>query len=482
MIPFGPFRPDSAVINTPACLQAVNCIPSATGYIPFPSFISGTGALTNVCAGAVSVLDNQGRVVTFAGDATKLYKLNSSAAWDDVTRVSGGAYNVGAGEHWSFATSGSLLLAVNNGDVPQKFDILSGTKFSALGGSPPRARYVTTVRDFVFLGGLVADELTVQWSGLAQPEIWTPGTASSDLQTAQAGGPVRGILGGESAYVFQDRTISRFTFLAGSPAIFQVDEVSRGRGLIAPRSLVRRGLDAYFMSSDGVYRFDPSSGGTQAVGKNKWTRWFLDDIRPGYERYVIGGFDPTRSIVSFAYVSRDGSSATPDKMLIYETDVDEASIVTVSTTAVMEWLTQGVSLDQLGAYGTLDTLPYSLDSGFWQGGLPYLGIFGPDKKLAIASGPPLAANWETADGEQETRAFIASTRPKVDAASVTVAIATREADGDPVVYETAEQREDTGWCPAHVSGNVVRAKIAVPSTTWTRMSGLMTSARPGGVR
>lgn len=482
MIPFGPFRPDSAVINSPVCLEAVNCIPTATGYKPFPSFVPGTAALTGLCTGAASILDNQGRVVSFASTATTLNKLNASAVWTDVSRLSGGAYILSPGENWNFAASGSLMLATHNGDAVQKFNILTDTRFTALGGSPPRSRYIATVRDFVFLGGLLADELTVKWSGLAQPETWTPGTQSSDLQTAQSGGPVRGILGGESAYVFQDRTINRFTYLPGSTLIFQVDEVSPGRGLIAPRSLVRRGRDAYFLSSDGIYQFDPGSGGSQPIGANKWSLWFLDDIRPGYERYVIGGFDPQRSIVAFAYVSRNSVGAVPDKMLIYETDVKESTIVKVSTTAVMEWLTQGVSLDNLGSYGNLDTLPYSLDSGFWQGGLPYLGVFGKDNKLSIASGQPLAASWVTADGAKETRAFISSTRPNIDSASVSVSLSTREADGDPVVFETSESREDTGLCPAHVSGNIVRAKIEAPSTTWTRMSGLTTQAKPAGIR
>lgn len=78
--------------------------------------------------------------------------------------------------------------------------------------------------------------------------------------------------------------------------------------------------------------------------------------------------------------------------------------------------------------------------------------------------------------------FVKATRPMVDASGVSVAIAARERFADAVTFSAAEAMEDTGECPAHASGNLVRAKITIPSQTWTLAQGIETTAQPQGAR
>ena len=66
---------------------------------------------------------------------------------------------------------------------------------------------------------------------------------------------------------------------------------------------------------------------------------------------------------------------------------------------------------------------------------------------------------------------------------MTVEVAAREGDGDPIFYGSAEAREDTGEVPAHVSGNYVRARITVAAdVAWSRASGIETMVRKRGKR
>lgn len=476
MIPFGPWHPDRAAINTNVCREAVNVLPAVSGFRPFGALVPTSPALEGPCRGASVAIAGNGVTHSFAGTETKLYKLGVTQTWDDVSRIAGGPYAVGTGERWSFSMFGDLVLAGSVGSAVQKYNVTSSTDFSDLGGSPPQCRYLEVVRDFVFVGGIPGNERRVQWSGVGNAEFWTPGSQSSDFQDAKAGGPVRGIIGGETGYVFQAASVTRFTYAPGSPTIFQVDEVEGGRGLRAPHSLVRLGRLAWYLSNDGFYRFDATSGASVPIGVNKWARFFADDVKPGTESLVIGGIDPSQKLLMFSYIPRTSSSSSlPSRLIVYDWTLEEATIADVSIYAMAQWLTQGVTLDTMNQFGTVDALPFSLDSPVWRGGAGLMGAFGPDNRLAFFSGQPMAARIVTADGATAGRQIITGVRPAIDSATTTAAIAMRERDGDPVTLGAFEAMEDTGVCPQHASGNLVRCELRVAeNATWTLAKGLET--------
>lgn len=501
MIPFGPWHPDKAGINVPVCISAVNCVPSANGFRPLRSAAPGTDeigvdfitddagayitdaagayietgvAVTGItCQGAAVVFDDDGDVFTFAGDETSLYKLDATAVWLDISRTSGGAYSTGSGERWQFGFSGGLVIAVTIAEEPQKYLLGTSANFEPLGGTPPQARYIATVGEFVVLGGLFGDERTVQWSGLANAEHWTPGTQSSDYQTFQNGGPIRGLVGGEVGYVFQAETVTRMTFVPGSEAIFQFDQVEGGRGLAAPYSLVKLGNEAFYLAADGLYKFSLAGGASTPIGVGKWANWFIGDIKAGSEPTVLGGVDPVGRRVVWAYNSNDNPSASLNRILIYDWTLDEATTADIPVTALAQILTQGVTLDTMSAYGTLDELPFSLDSPVWRGGASLLGVFTDDARMSFFSGVNMEATFITADGGRAARTIIKGVRPHIDTRSVTVAIAAREAEGDTVTFGEAEAMADTGVVPAWASGFVARARVTVAEgATWSKATGL----------
>lgn len=482
MIPYGPWRPDAAGINTPVCRSAVNVLPGVVGFKPLPSLDAASAALPDTCIGAAVTLEADGEVHAFAGTAEGLYKLASGATWDDVTNT-GGAYATGAGERWRFAVYGDLVLATTIAEPLQKFDVTSSTEFEDLGGSPPKARYVDVVRDFVLLGCIENNERRVQWSAINNAEGWTPGTASSDYQDMPSGGPVRGLIGGEVAYVWQASKVTRMTFVPGSAEVFQFDEVEGGRGLAAPHSLVRLGRLAYYLATDGFYQFDLGSGASKPLGVGKWSGWVVNDIRAGSESLVVGGIDPARQVVMWAYVPQNSAGSSPSRMLIYDWSIDEATIADVPIDSMAQWLTQGMTLDDLGTIATLDELPFSLDSPVWRGGAGLMGVFSTSNTLSHFAGPAMEAVIESSDGQGEGRTFVRGTRPAIDTSNVTVAIAARERDADTVTFGADEAMETTGVCPAHISGNLIRARVTVAeAAVWTLAKGIATDVGRQGKR
>ena len=403
-------------------------------------------------------------------------------SWDNVSRA-GSPYATAAGERWRFAMFTPRLIATNYTNEVQVFNLDSDTDFSDLAGSPPRARYVDIVRDFVFLGSINGQENRVHWSGLNDCEFWTPGTKSCDFQDAPAGGPVTGVIGGATAYVMQQQRVTRFNYVPGSTAIFQVDEVQGAKGLAAPNSLVRLGDQAWYLSTEGFYWFDIISGGQKPIGVNKWRTFFLNDLRAGTENRVLGAADPVNPIILWAYVSRDNSTVVPDRILAYDRVLDEAAVFNVTVEAMTAWITGDINMETMNGFGTMDTLPYSLDSPAWKQGTSTIGIFRNDHKLSYLQGANLAATVTTADGQAGQRGLINATRPAIDTGSATVAIAMRERDGDTVTFNAAEAMEDTGTVPAWASGNLARAKIYVPAgASWSLLKGIDTMVKPRGKR
>jgi hypothetical protein len=510
MVPFGPFRPDAETLNAPLCVSAKNCLPSGQGFRPLlgPVVVESTSgdsvvtdagvlitqddgqqitldvqALNGRVFGAVTVLLEDGTNVSFAGTASKLYRLTSASSWGDVTRSAGGDYATPNSERWRFDLFGDNLIATNFIDDVQKFDLTGGSNFEALGGTPPKARYIAIVREFVVLGCLFGTQRRVQWSSIGNSEEWTPGVNSGDYQDFPSGGPVRGLIGGEVGYVFQDEKITRMIFAPGTEEVFQFDEVEGGRGLKASNSLVRLGSMALYFAGDGFYRFDLVSGASQPIGVNKWARWFLSDIRAGTEGSILSAVSPTERAILFPYISRSNSSTTPDRVLIYDWSLDEATYADITVEAIASWLSQGYTLDTMNSFGTLDTLPYSLDAPFWKGGTPLLALFNGDHKLTYLQGSSMAAEFVTADGQGEGRALIKATRPHFDTTDITVSISMRERDADNWLFPAEEVMEDTGEVPAWASGNIARARIRVgEGANWTYGKGLKSILGRAGKR
>lgn len=487
-IQFGPWHPDLDAHNSPIMIRAENCQPAPSGYHPIPKFVPVATPVPERVFGSRVFIDQTGGYHSFCGTSTSLYKFNDATfVWDDVSGPSG-PYATTTYSGWDFDIFGNRVIATNFADPVQKYDLESDTTFVDLGGSPPQARFVEIVQDQVVLA-CINDTLAgsrVAWSGIANSEQWTPGTNSAGFTDLSTGGPITGLIGGEVGYPLQRGRISRMQFVPGSTYVYQFDEMESGRGVVAPRSIVRLGKMGFAQGDNGFYRIDLSTGSSQPLGINKWREWVQNDIRQGAELFTVGAIGVNNTAVAWAYVSVESNDTTlPDKILFYDWTLDEATIVKQQIQDIAAWVSPGYHLDNINSFGPLDDLFVSLDSPFWRGGAPLVGVFDQNGQLGHLSGPNMEALFETQTAERdERRTILTGIRPHIETANLHINISTTESDGVPPTYSPTDWRmEDSGVVSIWESGHSMSARIIVEEGAgWKLFHGMESMIKDGGGR
>ena len=424
MIAFGEFAPDVADLNTGVSSKATNVLPGVNSFLPLKSLSAASDALDNPCVGAVVMKDNDGSNYIFAGDKTKLYNI-SGATSTDFSQA--GNYTDNA-ESWGFIKWGNKVIASKFGDTPQIMT-LGGSVFADLGGTPPQGRTITTIREFVVMGNTWdgTDGNTtnrVRWSGFEDEDGWTVGTNQSDFQDLQGrGGAIQRIVGGEFGIVFQEKSIWRMTYV-GTPLVFQFDEVEPSLGTPAGGSVVQYGSNIFYLGQDGFYAL---RNGTQSepIGVNKVDRYFWSDVNQSYLTKISGAISPDNGTITWSYPSLN-SNGELDKLIIYNFKTGQWSTGEIETQVLFQGATSAYTLEQLDAFGTVDTITSSLDSAIWKGGAFQLAAFDSSNQLAFFSGETLPATLET--GEISAEGYLStltSVRPVIDGIC-TVTVSTRD--------------------------------------------------------
>lgn len=462
-IPLAQWLPDRAPLGVPVSL-AQNVIPWADGYKAFKSLSAvSSNALTARFQGGMFGRDSASNVYNFAGDATKLYRLNA-AAWGDVSRLAGGAYTTAADDWWEMIQWGETIIAVNGTtDPPQVFTLGTSANFAALGGSPPNARHIAIIRDFVVLGNIndgTAYPSRVRWSGINNSASWTvSATTQADYQDLQGdGGWIQKIVGGEYGLVFQERAIWRMIYV-GSPEIFQFDLIEKKRGAFAPQSVVSWGAMAFYLSDDGFYVI---SGGAESepIGDGKVDRYFLDNYATGNAHRITGTIDPVNKTVMWSYPST--SSGTPDYILVYNWVYKKWSLVSQSIEGFVRYAAEGYTLEGLDSINTsIDALTTSLDSRAYTGGAMTLAAFNTSHVLGTFTGTDMAATVDTGDIElnKGQRTTVQEARPLVDGLAASVTPGTRNLVSDAISWGSAVAQNTSGFCPLRTNANYHRFRI-----------------------
>jgi hypothetical protein len=493
---YGGWEPDSVSVGATDANGAVlleearNVFAGRYGYKPMLSLgaVADT-ALPAGCRGLVVARLATGAHAIFAGTATKLYKYNTTDLdWDDYTRTAGGDYSLAAGDYWSFDQFGNLLLAVAPGNDPQKFDVDGvGVNFAALGGSPPRGRYVKVIGSFVFIGALDSNDRKIQNSALENAEGWTAGTNLSDIQEFVEHGAVTGIHGGEFGWIAQEHAIRRMTFHAGADIAFTYDEIETEKGASAPYASLTMGNRLFFRGDDGFYAHDGQT--LHAIGNTRVDDWFNanSDVNRYDEIQVF--FDPTGSRVIWAFHSSSNSTYF-DRLLLFDWELNKWTYSTqgaqfwASLTSAA-WTLEGVS----AAYPNLETVPFSLDSRVWAGGRPTVGAVSTTGFLGFLEGSPLTALLRTGSIQFNAgkRTSVRSIEPigTINGATVTGRIGRREQTADATSYVNVSASSRTGVLRTKASGRLHRLELTVTQnggTNWGQIRGLEVDLVPAGER
>ena len=478
--PFPDWKPDLADFESDGGTEALNVIPCASGYKPFPGLSSVTAALGTACRGAISIRSSAGITYNFAGTATKLYKMDSGGlTWSDISRTVGGAYSGTVDSWWHFAAFGDYLVATNGVDVPQVFQMGVSTNFAALGGSPPVSTFSCAIRDFHVLGRITNAYNRVKWSAYNNVADWTiSATTLSDQQDLPDGGQVMGMVGGEYGVIFQERAISRMSF-EGPPTAFRFDKISNTLGCRIERSIAAFENMIFFAADNGFHMVTAGSQITP-IGLERVDRWFEDNFDASYAANCSAAIDPIAKLYVLSFPTRDSSNGTADAVLMYNWAIGKWSHAHVSAEViypaanVSDWTIDG--LDTLSS--TIDGLVYPFDSRFYAGtGRLLLAGFTTAHKQGVFDSSYLAASLETGDVQltEGRKSLLRGLRPIVEGTSVTPAVTVKYRDRmqDAMSAASPVNANAYGFCPTRVTARYHRARVDIPAgSTWDFATGI----------
>jgi hypothetical protein len=491
-VPAAEWLPDLPAHANPGSTEASGVIPrSDKSYGPLSALSAlSTTALSARCQGAFSGRSLAGTVTTFAGDATKLYRLVAGA----FSNVSGATYATAADATWRYCQAGERVVATNYTNNIQTWTLDSSSAFADLSASAPRGSQVAWVEPgFLMAGDLSTAANGVHWSGILDPTSWptlataAAAAAQSGSNTGLGGGRVQAILGavgGAQGALLMERAIYRIEYV-GPPDIFAFREIERARGTPAPNSVANVGPLAFYLGEDGFYAFDGSR--SVAIGANKVDKTFYSDLDQTNYHRIYAAADPITKTVFWAYPNASASNGNPNRLLIYNWETGWWSRSTAhECELIFRSLSQSTNLDQLDALGyNLDTLPFSLDSRVWTGGRLILSAFDTSHNLANLAGSAVAATVDTAeiDGTEGSRVFVSGIRPLVDGGTITASIGYRDQFSSSVTYASGTSIGGDGFAPQRISARNVRARIAIAAGgSWNHTWGCEARLRQEGLR
>lgn len=445
VVRFGEWLPDRAPLGNPGLLQALNALPSASGYLPRRALAVTTSALDDRALAAIQAFDATRNVFQYAGDKNKLYQ-NVGGTWTD--RSKPGGYVTPAEQRWEFIGWKDKVLATNFGDAPQQI-VLGDAAFSDL-TADFRARHLARIRDFVAVANTadpVDGDVTsrVRWSAIGDETSWTVSPSTlSDFQDLRSQ-PIERLFGGEFGVVLQRQSTWRMTFV-GAPVVFQFDEVLPGVGVLTPSAAVQDGAALFFLSDKGFFELVQ---GTQArsIGANKIDRTVLAELDGDFLHRITAEADPTTQTIWWAYPGPGNVDGTPNRLVVYDRTLDRWSEHDEAVELLWRAGTTGLTLEELDTVSaSVDALPASLDASRWKGGAPVLAAFDASHRSGFFDGAKATATLETGEREIHAgrRARLDAWRPLVDGGTVRSRLSTRNRESDAIVVGAYRDQSASG--------------------------------------
>ena len=360
MIKIGQFLPDQPPFQSAGATVAKNVVPAANGYTSLPDVLPLSGAANKFIRGMFAAKDDAASAAIYVGDEDSLYKFSASdSSLTDISKTSDASYSTGDGYVWRFVQFGEEVIATNYSDPIQTITAAAGGRFADLGGSPPKAKFIAVVRDFVMCG--YTNDTTdgekpyrVRWSGIGDYDSWAvDADTQADFQDISDMGAVTGLVGGEYATILMEKGVVRAQYV-GSPLVFEFDKVQLNRGCKISGSIASLGRNVFYLSDDGFYMFDGQS--SKPIGAEKVNRYFLSRFQSNNSTRMSAVVDPLRQVVVWSYASVDSGDGTPDELIIYNYATDSWSTANIGLDAMAPLFTAGYTLENLANISSVWTL------------------------------------------------------------------------------------------------------------------------------
>src|SRR5258706_1860082 len=482
-VALGKWMPDLPTLESPGLRKALNAVPRAIGYGPFGSLteIGDFGALDAYVRGSIQVTDSSGIPNLFAGNGTKLYRIQS-AAWANISR--GGNYSLASTARWEFAAYSSnaagiqpLIIGTCLTENQQVYQIGASTLFADLAAAAPKARHNGVISSHYIVGytndavdGTVPNR--IWWPALGNASSWpVPGTtaaisAQSDFAALYGDyGDVTGIIGGATwGTIFQERCIRRADYVGGD-IMFDITRPESARGLAVPGLAVPIGPFVLYYSNDGWYVFDGSS--STPVGKDVVDDWFGRELQFDFRHRVSTLVDPDLPVVHIGFPGIGSVGGQPNKILHYNwlRKAFAYSEVLHDYLCLVVNARPDLSIDR-----SPSPIPDML-TGSWgdvQTATCVSGGFLPTHRLASFTGSALPARFETGDFELAPgrRSITRAARPIVTSGVPSVSVAKMGTRADAVNYGTPSALGGSGRCDLRADGRYHSFALDIASG-WT---------------
>jgi len=437
-----------------------------TGDSYYLNFTSGTAA------------DGQFTVTKLTADTFTVTTTSATTSGNvTISRVADG-YDTQEGQRFRFTLFGNQIIGTNFTERLQVFSADGSSSFKNLSDSAPIAKFITVVRDFVVCAHLDESGTTrpyrVRWSAINDETDWVESvTTQSDFQDIPDGGHITGIRGGEFGIILLEKSISRMSY-AGTPFIFQFDNISRGKGCIASGSVCQYQGLTFFLSDDGFYVCDGQK--VTPIGAEKVDRFFFNDANLDFTT-MSAAADPIRKMIMWNYLSTDGTR----KMIVYNFTLGRWAYMETTSDYISDASTASVTLEQLDSVNaSIDALLVSMDSGLYAGGKYFLG--GTDGTRVITfTGANKSAVLETGDIDAG-RSIVMLARPLVDNGSASVSVASRTLLTQSLSYSTAAAADTDNRVSLRSSGKYHRMRMQPTGDNWKTALGLDIDVVQQGIR
>jgi hypothetical protein len=477
---FGQFAPDLPIFKNPGLSVARNCIPRGFSYAPQPALSSSSSAMTGACYGAGTAVDTGHNTYIYSADSTKIYSHVSSVPVD--VSKSGG-YAPAIDSRWEFTQFAHNYFIGTDYDDAVQYITPGGTIFADLIDSTlkPKARHLAVVRNFLVLGNTNDGTDGVRpnrvwWSGINDPTDFDPAASTQcDYEDLSGGGWIMRVVGNrEFGLIFTEQNIVRMTYVGPSP-IFDFQAIDEKHGTPIPGSVISHGRRVYYISQDGFF-FTEGAGESTPIGHERVDRYFWNQFDLANRHRVTAAVDAVKKLIIWSFPGTGHSSGTPNFTLNYNWVDNKWSEGSFDHELLFSTATQGYTIDSLDSYSTdIDSLPYSLDSLAWTGGLGRLGGFDTSHRFGTFTGSNLAATFETGEpslaaGRLFKTEFI---RPMVDGGTVTAAVAGRKRLVDSSSYGTAQSMENDGTIKLQNENRYQKFRVSIAAGgSWNDATGI----------
>lgn len=300
-VPLGKWLPDIQSLGNPGLSRCINAVPTGLGYRSMMGLAYGSGGVLSTAPilGALSVQKGS-TLIDYIGDATKLYSATyvyPTVTQTNVTKVSA-TYSATVSLKWDFTQYNEFVLACDGGTAgadPIQVIAIGGANFADLGGSPPKAKTIDTIRDFVVVGHTY--DATdgergnrVRWSAFGNHASWAVSASTqADFQDLKSStGNVQRICGGEDGIIVTENNVFHMIY-EGPPTIFRFDEIAEV-GTQHAHSVVRIGDYVYFYARQGPVRVGVD-GSIKYIARGQCEEFIRRVINAGANPSIIGYYD-----------------------------------------------------------------------------------------------------------------------------------------------------------------------------------------------